>query len=91
MLVTMSCSYNVQHKKSLPPSPPPKKMSSFKSSENIQKKEGGSDRSVSNTPFSSSVALKQLAIKARERIYTVSSSFNKAINPKIDTNPNGSE
>ena len=40
-------------------------MSSFKSSENIQKKEGGSDRSVSDNQ-SSSVTLNELAMKARK-------------------------
>ena len=39
------------------------KMSSFKSSENIQKKEGGPDRSVSDNQ-SSSLTLNELAIKA---------------------------
>ena len=38
-------------------------ISSFKSSENIQKKEGGSDRSVSDIQ-SSSVTLNELAMKA---------------------------
>ena len=41
------------------------KMSSFKSSENIQKKEGGPDRSVSDNQ-SSSVTLNELAMKARK-------------------------
>ena len=41
------------------------KMSSFKSSENIQKKEGGPDRSVSDN-LSSSVTLNELAMKARK-------------------------
>ena len=41
------------------------KMSSFKSSENIQKKEDGPDRSVSDNQ-SSSVALNELAKKARK-------------------------
>ena len=41
------------------------KTSSFKISENIQKKEGGSDRSVSNNQ-SSSVTLNELAMKARK-------------------------
>ena len=41
------------------------KMSSFKSSENIQKKEGGPDRSVSDNQ-SSSVTLSELAMKARK-------------------------
>ena len=40
-------------------------MSSFKSSENIQKKEGGPDRSVSDNQ-SSSVTLNELAMKARK-------------------------
>ena len=41
------------------------KMSSFKSSENIQKKEDGPDRSVSDNQ-SSSVTLNELAMKARK-------------------------
>ena len=41
------------------------KMKSFKSSENIQKKEGGPDRSVSDNQ-SSSVTLNELAMKARK-------------------------
>ena len=41
------------------------KMSSFKSSENIQKKEGGPDRSVLDNQ-SSSVTLNELALKARK-------------------------
>ena len=52
-------------------------MSSFKSSENIQKKEGGPDRSVSDNQ-SSSVTLNELAMKARK--YTVISSFSKDVN-----------
>ena len=40
------------------------KMSSFKSSENIQKSECGPDRSVSNNQ-SSSVSLNELAMKAK--------------------------
>ena len=43
------------------------KMSSFKSSGDIQKKESRSDRSVSNNEFSS-VTLKEQALKARETI-----------------------
>ena len=43
------------------------KMSSFKSSENIQKREGGSDRSVSDNQ-SSSVTLNELAMKARKKL-----------------------
>ena len=40
-------------------------MSSFKSSENIQKKEGGPDRSVSDNQ-SSSVTLNELKMKVRK-------------------------
>ena len=52
------------------------KMSSFKSSENIQKKEGGPDRSVSDNQ-SSSVILNELAMNARKN--TVISSFSKEV------------
>ena len=52
------------------------KMSSFKSSENIQKKEGGPDRSVSDNQ-SSLVTLNELAMKARKN--TVISSFSKEV------------
>ena len=52
------------------------KMSSFKSSENIQKKEGGSGRSVSDNQ-SSSVTLNELPMKARKD--TVISSFSKEV------------
>ena len=41
------------------------KMSSFKSSENIQKKEDGPDRSVSDNQFSS-VTLNELVMTARK-------------------------
>ena len=51
-------------------------MSSFKSSENIQKKEGGPDRSVSDNQ-SSSVTLNELAMKARKN--TEISSFSKVV------------
>ena len=51
-------------------------MSSFKSSENIQKKEDGPDRSVSDNQ-SSSVTLNELAMKARKD--TVISSFSKEV------------
>ena len=44
------------------------KLSSFKSSENIQKKEGGPDSTVSNNQFSS-VTLNELAINQRKRAY----------------------
>ena len=43
-------------------------MSSFKSSENIQKKEVGPDSTVSNNQFSS-VTLNELAMHARDRAY----------------------
>ena len=52
------------------------KMNSFKSSENIQKKEGGPDRSVSDNQ-SSSVTLYELAMKASKD--TVISSFSKEV------------
>ena len=51
-------------------------MSSFKSSENIQKKECGPDRSVSDNQ-SSSVTLNELAMKARTD--TVISIFRKEV------------
>ena len=52
------------------------KMSSFKSSENIQKKEGGPDRSVSDNQ-SSSVTMNELAMNARKA--TVILSFSKEV------------
>ena len=52
------------------------KMSSYKSSENIQKKEGGPDRSISDNQ-SSSVTLNELAMKARKE--TVISNFSKEV------------
>ena len=51
------------------------KRSSFKSSENIYKKENGSDRSGSNNK-SSSVILNELTMKARESRDTVISTFS---------------
>ena len=51
-------------------------MSSFKNNENIQKKEGGPDRSVPDKQ-SSSVTLNELAMKARKD--TVTSSFSKEV------------
>ena len=51
-------------------------MSSFKSSENIQTKEGEPDRSVSDNQ-SSSVTMNELAMIARKD--TVSSSFSKEV------------
>ena len=50
--------YNIYSNKNI-------KMSFFKSSENIQKKEGGPDRSVSDNQ-SCSVTLNELAMKARK-------------------------
>ena len=44
------------------------KMSSFKSSDNIQKKEDGPDRSVSDNQ-SSSVTLNELAMKVRKELH----------------------
>ena len=52
------------------------KTSSFKNSGNIQKKEGGPGRSVSDNQ-SSSVSLSALAMKARKD--TVISSFSKEV------------
>ena len=52
------------------------KMSSFQSSKNIQKKEGGPDRSVSDNQ-SSSVTLNELSMKAKNN--TVISSFSKEV------------
>ena len=52
------------------------KMSSFKSSENIQTKEGGPYRSVSDNQ-SSSVTLNELTMKDRKD--TVISSFSKEV------------
>ena len=52
------------------------KMSSFTSSENIQKKESGPDRSVSDNQ-SSSVTLNEPAMKARKN--TVLLSFSKEV------------
>ena len=52
------------------------KMGFFKSSRNIQKKEDGSDRSVSDNQ-SSSVTLNELTMKTRKN--TVILSFNKEV------------
>ena len=56
------------------------------SSENFQKKEVGSDRSVSKNLFSS-VIMNDLAVKTIESIDIVISSFNKVVHPKTDINP----
>ena len=63
------------------------KMSSIKSSENIQKKEGGPDRSVSDIQ-SSSVSLNKLAMKARKK-HTVIFEFLQRSQTTTDINPNG--
>ena len=62
------------------------KMSSFKSSENIQKKEGGPDSTVSNNQFSS-VTLKELAINARDTAY-YNFEFQRGSQSKTDVNLN---
>ena len=62
------------------------KTSSFKSSENIQKKEDGPGRSVSDNQ-SSSVTLNELAIKARKD--TVISIFSKEVIKLTGINRNG--
>ena len=50
-------------------------MSSFKISENIQKKEGVPDRSVSNNQLSS-VTLNEIAMKVRNRITVIKNYKN---------------
>ena len=62
------------------------KMSSFKSSESIQKKEGGPDRSVSDKQ-SSSVTLNDLAMKARKK--NCNFEFQQGSHTLTDVNPNG--
>ena len=62
------------------------KMSSFKSSENIQKKEGGPDRSVSDNQ-SSSVTLNALTMKARKRYCNL--EFQQGSHTLTDINRNG--
>ena len=54
------------------------KMRSLKSSENVRKKESGSDKSVSNNKFSS-VNLNELAMKASESILLFQISTRKSI------------
>ena len=58
----------------------------FKSSENIQKREGGPDCTVSNNKYSS-VTLNELTKSQRK--HTVISTFITAVNLKTDINPNG--
>ena len=60
-------------------------MSSFKSSENIQKKEVGSDRFVSAYQ-SSSVTLNELAMKARKSYYNF--KRQQRSNTMTNINPN---
>ena len=68
------------------------KIGSFKSSENIQKKEGGPDRTVSNNQFST-VTLNEPAMNARDRAYYNSNRkamnrnwSNQKANPALKTN-----
>ena len=61
-------------------------MSSFKSRENIQKKEVGPDRSVSDNQ-SSSVTLNELAMKARTKYCNV--EFQQGSHTLTDINLNG--
>ena len=61
------------------------KINSFKSSRNIQKNEGGPDKSVSNSQFSS-VTLNELELMARKKHKVISSI--KAVKPMPDINPN---
>ena len=72
----LSVEYNESIIKGSPISNKNIRMSSPKSSENIQKKEGGPDISVSDIQ-SSSVTLNELAMKARKN--TVISSFSKEV------------
>ena len=60
-------------------------MSSFKSSENIHKKESGTDRSVSDNQ-SSSVTLNELAMKARKSYSNF--KFQQRSHTMTDVNPN---
>ena len=62
------------------------KNSSFKSSENIQKKECGPNRSVSDNQ-SSSVTLKKLAMKARKS-YCNNFKFKQRSHAMTDIKPN---
>ena len=61
------------------------KNESFKSSENIKKKEGGPDRPVSDKQ-SSSVTLNELAMKARKSCCTF--KFQQRSHTMTDINPN---
>ena len=60
-------------------------MSSFKSSENIQKKECGPDRSILDNQ-SSSVTLNKLAMKARKSYYNFKNKQRS--HTLTDINPN---
>ena len=61
-------------------------MSSFKSTQNIQKKEGGPDRSVSDKQ-ASSVTLNKLAIKYRKPYCNF--ELQQRSQAMTDINPNG--
>ena len=60
-------------------------MSSFKSSENIQKNERGPDRSVSNNQFSK-VILNELAMKAKKSYCNF--KFQQRSHTMTDISPN---
>ena len=62
-------------------------MSSFKSSENIQKKEDGPDRSVSDNQ-SSSVTLNELAMKARKINYRATGGVSIKVRKCFQANYN---
>ena len=62
-------------------------MSSFKSSENIQKKECGPDRSVSDN-HSSSVTLNEVAMKARKSYCNFNFQQRSHTMTDIHVNPN---
>ena len=66
------------------------KLSSFKSSENIQKTEGGPDRSVSDNQ-SSSVTLNELAMKAKikAKITYCNFEFHQRSHTITNINPKG--
>ena len=61
-------------------------MNSFKSSENIQLKEGGPDRSISDNQFSS-VTLNEMAMKTRKKYCNF--EFQQGRNTLTDINRNG--
>ena len=63
-------------------------MKSFKSSRNIQKKECGPDRSISDNQFSS-VTLNELTVKAI--IIICNFEFHQRSHTMADINPNGAQ